>query len=723
MVLTLLSFSPGLNNGFVWDDAVLIKKSPALSAEVFVEPYYVDARERPQLNYYRPVPKLSFALDRTIWGDNAFGFHLTNLLFHCFNGILLYLLFRKVAFRRELALAGSALFLLHPIVTQPVYWISGRTDLLCAAFILLTLLSYLGFCRRGTVGYGLLSLVFFSVALAAKEMALSLPFILIIISLRHETLKKRAAAFVLSSHFVVLLGYLYLRFQVLEIGTTNWHCRPTTFLGMVVTSCRIFIHYVKQLVFPHPLIVEYDPAAFVCEPLHYVHLSVFACALLFAAGALYSLWRNDKLKTAVFPLCFLFSYVPISNVYPFYPPVADRFVYLPLVFFIGTLLGPLRLLVKEERHIVVAVFVVCLIGAGRVAYEAPVYVDDNRLFRTMIKQSPKHYLGYLALASTLVDEGRDTEAEEILSKTLDLPYPSKGPQRYSRLLQKRGKHQEAVEVLRKALEKGIADQEYYLAQLVSALLKRKEYKEALDTLQKMKRTIKIAHNYQSLEIDLLGRLQRWQEVVAKAEAFLGAHGEKTSSIAVRRNLALALAALGQHQKALALLRDNASHRYGRSGEVELLAKVLSRMGYQSEAISVYATLLPNGPLENKDDQLNVMRQAVRCFAAKQLSKAETLWRRALTGPVAMVEIHAGLAILLLQQGRLKEASEVLNKSAQCEDATKGHKMAAQMLSHALNSTENDLFNVNLLGLNKRDRLFVTMVLNLMKAHKEKFKSN
>ncbi len=168
VLFSFLFFGPYLDIGFLSDNIAHIQKS---WENLFNFKYY----------YYRPLSVLTLYLDQKIWGVSAAGYHFTNVVIHFFNAVLVYrlaLLFKPQ--QRETALTASILFLVHPIHSLNVFWISGRTDMVCSFFFLLSLYFVLRWLR-GSSKFGLFwgGLLFLS-ALLSKEMALSAPFVLLL---------------------------------------------------------------------------------------------------------------------------------------------------------------------------------------------------------------------------------------------------------------------------------------------------------------------------------------------------------------------------------------------------------------------------------------------------------------------------------------------------------------------------------------------------------------
>jgi tetratricopeptide (TPR) repeat protein len=142
---------------------------------------------------WMPITWLSFQLDATLfWPSSvqggteeatqaAWGFHLTNLVLHLANVLLLYaVLVRYTHFPTRSALV-AAFFAVHPLHVESVAWITERKDVLSAFFLLLTLLSYHHYVRKGSRGAYVLVFLFFFLGLASKAMLVTLPCVLLLL--------------------------------------------------------------------------------------------------------------------------------------------------------------------------------------------------------------------------------------------------------------------------------------------------------------------------------------------------------------------------------------------------------------------------------------------------------------------------------------------------------------------------------------------------------------
>lgn len=143
LLVTFLSYHNILNNKLFYDDEELIYKNAYVADLRYFPKYFSEnmvAGAGKTSNMYRPILLLSFAVDRAIWGNNPIGYHLTSILLHAANAFLVYLLILKLFRQKSVALLTAILFIIHPVQTETVAYASGRTDLLCSFFILLSLL-------------------------------------------------------------------------------------------------------------------------------------------------------------------------------------------------------------------------------------------------------------------------------------------------------------------------------------------------------------------------------------------------------------------------------------------------------------------------------------------------------------------------------------------------------------------------------------------------------
>jgi protein O-mannosyl-transferase len=130
---------------------------------------------------WHPVTWISHAVDWKLFGLDPFGHHLTSLLLHIANTVILFSLLFKSTGAKWRAFMVAALFAIHPLNVQSVAWVSERKNLLSTLFFLLSIAAYGSYARSQKLSRYLILLVTFTLALASKPMVVTLPFVLLLL--------------------------------------------------------------------------------------------------------------------------------------------------------------------------------------------------------------------------------------------------------------------------------------------------------------------------------------------------------------------------------------------------------------------------------------------------------------------------------------------------------------------------------------------------------------
>ena len=184
--MTLFVYLNALNNPFVYDDQDTVVANPSLGDLSNIRFILTHSP-------FRPVTNASYAIDAAIWGLTPIGFHLTNVLLHGAVVLLLYIFLRTACGDARarmgdatgpqpmddwLGFGGAVLFAVHPLMSEAVGYISGRSELLCGMFFISTLLLARAALERGGARW-LAAAVTALLALLSKEVALALPVVLL----------------------------------------------------------------------------------------------------------------------------------------------------------------------------------------------------------------------------------------------------------------------------------------------------------------------------------------------------------------------------------------------------------------------------------------------------------------------------------------------------------------------------------------------------------------
>ncbi|HZQ96733.1 MAG TPA: tetratricopeptide repeat protein [Candidatus Sulfotelmatobacter sp.] len=178
---TLALYNPVNRHPFVnYDDDRYITENPRVREGLTGETFRWALTSTEQANWH-PLTWMSHAIDCSLFGLNPAGHHFTSVLLHAVNGILLFLLLLWATGRALPSLFAAALFALHPINVESVAWVAERKNVLCTFYFLLALWAYGWFARKP--GWKRYLVVFgaFAAGLAAKPMAITLPFVLLLL--------------------------------------------------------------------------------------------------------------------------------------------------------------------------------------------------------------------------------------------------------------------------------------------------------------------------------------------------------------------------------------------------------------------------------------------------------------------------------------------------------------------------------------------------------------
>jgi hypothetical protein len=130
---------------------------------------------------WHPLVLVSLMLDWQLFGSNAGGHHVTNLVFHIANTLLLFEVLRRMTHTLWQSAFVAALFALHPLHVESVAWASERKDVLSTLFWILTMWAYVRYAERPNIVRYLLVILTFCLGLMAKQMLVTLPFVLLLL--------------------------------------------------------------------------------------------------------------------------------------------------------------------------------------------------------------------------------------------------------------------------------------------------------------------------------------------------------------------------------------------------------------------------------------------------------------------------------------------------------------------------------------------------------------
>ncbi len=448
--LCLLAYYPAVHHDFVMDDTMLVIANPYITSWKFLPQMLTEDTWNVwgHYNYWRPLFYLSLALDYSLWGLSPFGFHLTNLILHAINTVLLYSLGQKLHSTR-CAVFASLLFALHPIQAHAVNVISTRGDLLAALFALLSVKAFLS--KRTSLFVTCLVLALFS-----KETSMVLPLVFLIPPIMFQKGKldlRHPLAFAILGIYIAARLSLGFSFSLTE-SIFSYDASSAQRLLLVFKALALYFLAIFNLFeTPHPFwTVEVPTSLF--DP--YVIGGASICGLLL--GAIWKSFRKEPL--VAFGLAWFFIYfLPISNLKELNQPMAEHWLYLPMIglsLAFGAILSapPFRLpkAYPVRAGVTAAVFGFLVFAALVVREKTKIYKDDESFLVAAVRANPQVARLYAILGSTFLAKQDIRRAKESYAKALNLdPSDFLANYRTGFLFHQAGQYEEAKIYLEKVV--------------------------------------------------------------------------------------------------------------------------------------------------------------------------------------------------------------------------------------------------------------------------------
>jgi protein O-mannosyl-transferase len=495
LVLVCISFfiyKSSLLNNFSYDDLSVVVENYYIKSffylpSVFDLSYFARFGEES----YRPIVTLTYFADFFLWGLSPEGFHFTNIVLHLSVSILIFVLFRRIFSDNLWILFASILFAAHPLTTEAVNAVGFREELLTTFFGLGALLFFWNslktsseFIQRIWINQWL-SIVFFFLAMLSKEngmvLLLIFPAIFLLANYVNKLeLRKNEIQFGLFLT-IAFLGYVFLRFIWFKNPNPNL-ITPTDIWTRALTGISISGYYLKLLFFPFPLTAAYIfPKAVgwgIVRSL--LSLGVFA-------GISYGIWRSCNRKLLFGWFWFLIALVPTMNIYPIANPIAERYLYFPLVGGVLVISECFRLVLERwnanfpKLTVYIGVLILCAFSI-MVSHRNLDWKNSGSLWLQATKVSPMSSRALNGLGIFHMERKDPLRAILTFKRALDIN--PKNVEAYSNLgLVYHGEHRfkQAEEVLAKALKLSPRNHDT-LTNLASAKIELKKYEEASELL-------------------------------------------------------------------------------------------------------------------------------------------------------------------------------------------------------------------------------------------------
>jgi protein O-mannosyl-transferase len=420
---------------------------------------------------WHPVTWMSHMLDFELYGLNASGHHLTNLLFHIFNTLLLFGVLLKMTGAIWRSGVVATLFALHPLNVESVVWIAERKNVLSTFFWFLTLWAYVDYVEKQTIKRYVLVVLFLALGLMSKPMLVTIPFVLLLLdfwplnrwadSATHTDPLRKTETFsrlVLEKIplFFLVVGSIIITFIAQKAGGAVQSVESFSMQERFMNAFVSYLSYLQKMLWPSGLSVFYP------HPGNALQIwEAMACA-----GVLVGItfWVMKEIKRAPYLAFGWFWYlgtlVPVIGIVQVgEQAMADRYMYIPLIgVFIAVVWRLSDWMNNGKRKLLlITTGIVIPLLAALTWNQVGHWENSISLFKHAIvvtkNVSPSFVIAYNNLGHALASENRHEEAVGQYREAIKInPYYSKAHNNLGNSLIELKKADEAIKHYRKAIQ-------------------------------------------------------------------------------------------------------------------------------------------------------------------------------------------------------------------------------------------------------------------------------
>jgi tetratricopeptide (TPR) repeat protein len=426
ILIGLTVYFPGLLNGFVWDDFPFILANPAvhqLNLQTIIGQSVFNSGM-----FYRPIPSIYFAILYSLFGEQAFFYHLLQISLHIASTILLFFFFLRF-FPKRLASFLSLLFLVHPINVESVAFIASTTS---EIYFLFGMSAFM-IGTEMQIKKRQLFAVFLLLLLATLTKETGFLFLIAILLYRYLFKLGKLTTFSLLG---MLTGLIYFLLRVFVGGVTFLSSNPLIpirelpFIERLVNIPAVVLYYLKTFIFPWDLSIwqlwvktttlqDFIIPLFLCLTILMVLLGYILYLHTKSSGS----QKERQIQGIIFFTCwYIFGMALILQLVPLDMTVADRWFYFPIVGVLGIIgIGLQQFLSSTHKKIYVAVAVIIIsIFSIRTFVRILDWKDNLTLYQHDIHVDSTNAILMDQLALLLYKEKRIDEALVYANKSVTL---------------------------------------------------------------------------------------------------------------------------------------------------------------------------------------------------------------------------------------------------------------------------------------------------------------
>ncbi len=463
LVITFIAFIPALTNDFVnWDDDYNLSNNANTALLNWTN--IVKIFSEPVIGNYNPLPILTFAIERSIFGLDPTIYHVNNVILHLICVFFVYRIFKALDINALAAGFGALLFGIHPMRVESVAWVTERKDVLFGAFFLAALWFYIQYVKTGYVKkYFYAALGLFFVALFAKIQAVSLPLTMLLVDYYfRRPLKIKLViekwAFFLLSLAIGLLGIYFLKDQGSINDTTTYNFIERLFIGGYSLGV-----YVAKFIFPYAMSPLYPYPAAIPWMIKILAILSVTGFMGFALYAYKKDWRPYLFGVLffLFNVMFVLQVVGAGQGY-----LADRFTYIPYIGLMFMVVYAGHQLYLNNNKI--GTYAIYGFGGLMLLYSVmtwnqnKVWTNSDTLWTHVLTHSDKTPLPFRNRANYRRDQGRIEEALADYNSALTLKPDGALYNSRAKLYFNLQKYEQAMQDYNKAIALDSTNGEYYI---------------------------------------------------------------------------------------------------------------------------------------------------------------------------------------------------------------------------------------------------------------------
>ena len=555
LIVVLLAYWPVYKNGFVYDDLEYVTANPHVQHGLTLDEIKWSLTSLQSSNWH-PLTWMSHMLDGQLYGPNPIGHHLTNLIFHLANVLLLFAFLSRTTGAFWPSAFVAALFGVHPLHVESVAWVAERKDVLSTFFWLLTMLAYVRYSKRSSLGnYGLV-VGLFILGLASKPMLVTLPFALLLIDYWPlERMKRvRIGRLILEKLPLLLIsaGSSVITYFAQKQGGALGTSERFPMAVRIPNALVSYVSYIQKMFWPVKLTAFY-PHPGSSLPLWEAVAAgialILLTILLLRAG-------RSRPYLAVGWLWYLGTLVPVIGLVQVgSQALADRYTYVPLIGLSMALTWLIADWLKERKgENTAAATMACAVVIVLVvltSLQLRYWRSDAILYRHAMAVTKNNIVAHINLGAVLQDTDREESIAQYRAALKISPDSFLAHHNLGSALAEQGRLDEAIAHFREAIKQRPDYFEAY-TDLGVALMHKGEYDEAYAN---MLRAVEVNPEYAQGHVNLGRLLDSLGQPKEAMDHFQAAVALDPEDAQAHYDYGVCLSRLGRNQEAIEQYED------------------------------------------------------------------------------------------------------------------------------------------------------------------------